>query len=380
MKAFVPPAPPISLKEDVNFLRESAEYRVQTPDFGVLAETGGKRTAHEIAAIQTQQGTGIDLKARVIRLDLRDTYRMAWALLLQYGKESTLYLSNGQTKTIDPEIVCDCYVVTPAGSTDSWDTNAKRSKSWNRYMQLRGDPYVNQGELRKDVLASDEAGLLQRLYQEPQDQQAGEAEEQAMELSIMEMGFPAVIDPTDDDKTHLITMAQYFDQKQRNGEPIRPRTARLGLKHGADHTNALMQKKDPALKQLNQQMLPMIQTLQQIAAQPDPAEMQASNVVPMNGAPMQQGQPLAGAGQGAASPSAPVPAAPDDSGKQAPALMQGLASLKKAGVPITFDDINAVLAKAGLPPLQVSPPIPAVTPNPQPNASINEHRNNYANG
>jgi hypothetical protein len=141
-----------------------------------------------------------------------------------------------------------------------------------------------------------------------------------------------------------------------------------------------MQKKDPALKQLNQQMLPMIQTLQQIAAQPDPAEMQASNVVPMNGAPMQQGQPLAGAGQGAASPSAPVPAAPDDSGKQAPALMQGLASLKKAGVPITFDDINAVLAKAGLPPLQVSPPIPAVTPNPQPNASINEHRNNYANG
>jgi hypothetical protein len=273
LKAFQPPTIPMDLKADMNFLRESAEYRVQTPDYGVLAQTGGKRTAHEIAAIQTQQGSGIDLKARVIRLDLRDTYCMAWALLLQFGKEGLLYMANGASAQIDPALICDCYVISPSGSSDSWDSNAKRAKAWNRYDKLRGSPYVNQGELVKDVLSADEAGATQRLYVEPQDTQADETEEQAYEIAIMEIGFPAKVDEGDDDKAHLLCLGQYIERQLKLGKIPTPEFARLALQHGGAHDQALEQKKDPALKQIRAQAGPILQVLEAIIRQSEQANI-----------------------------------------------------------------------------------------------------------
>lgn len=281
LKPVQAPAIPSSLDEDMNMTRQLAEYRVQAPDFGILSENGGKRTATEISAISGQTGQGSDLRARVFRLDLGDTYRMAWALLLQYGKESLSFVLDGEGKALPDTALSDCYEVVPNGSADSWNKGAQMAKAQARFQMFKDSPYIRQGPLTKSVLSSDEAGLVKTLYQEPQDAQAGEAEEQAMELGIMLLGFPAAIDPTDDDKAHLVCMAQYFEQALKNQEQIRPRTARLALKHGAEHTNALIQKKDPMAKQLNQQLAPMIQILSQIAAQPDPAEVAAQNVIQM---------------------------------------------------------------------------------------------------
>jgi hypothetical protein len=265
LEAFQPPTIPMDLKADMNFLRESAEYRVQTPDYGVLAQTGGHRTAKEIGAIQGQQGSGIDLKARVIRLDLRDTYRMAWALLLQFGRDGLLYMANGASAQIDPALICDCYVISPSGSSDSWDSNAKRAKAWNRFEKLQNNPYVNQGELVKDVLSADEAGATQRLYVEPKDTAASEAEEQAVEILLMERGFPAVVDPSDDDKAHLICGGQYVMKQLQTGETITPPLARLLMQHFGAHDQQLQQKKDPALKQIRAQGAQIVQVLQAIA-------------------------------------------------------------------------------------------------------------------
>ena len=45
--------------------------------------------------------------------------------------------------------------------------------------------------------------------------------------------------------------------------------------------------------------------------------------------------------------------------------MNSLATLKKAGVPVTDDEVNQALAAAGLPPLQAGMPIPEPV-NPEP--------------
>lgn len=357
LKPFQPPSIPMDLREDMNFLRESAEYRVQTPDYGVLAQTGGKRTAHEIAAIQTQQGSGIDLKARVIRLDLRDTYRMAWALLLQFGKDGLLYMANGASAQIDPAIICDCYVVTPSGSSDSWDSNAKRAKAWNRFEKLQGNTFINQGELVKDVLSADEAGATQRLYVEPQDTQADETEEQAYEIAIMELGFPAKVDKGDDDKAHLTCLGQYVMKRLQAGETITPAFARLALQHGSEHDQALQQKKDPALKQIRAQGAQIIQVLQTIA------NSDQQNIIQMQ---------ANGGGPNAATSTAsqPGPATlsqqSNDPVGDATKVGNMLVNMAKAGVPVSPEDFNKVLTELNLPPLVMQQPIPQPAPQPAP--------------
>jgi hypothetical protein len=350
LKPFQPPAIPMDLREDMNFLRESAEYRVQTPDYGVLAQTGGKRTAHEIAAIQTQQGSGIDLKARVIRLDLRDTYRMAWALLLQFGKDSPLYMANGTSQQIDPALICDCYVVTPAGSSDSWDSNAKRAKAWNRFEKLQRNPYVDQGELVKDVLSVDEAGITQRLYTDPGITAKKQDEDQAMECLLMQSGYGPEVLPADDDKAHLQNLAHFAQDKIARGQ-MTPELARLCMDHGMKHQQQLIQKKDPMAKQIAQQLAPLAQLLGQMAQADQPQNILQMQAQGGNG-PALQSSHIASASPG------PAPSSQsDDPVGDATKVGNMLVNMAKAGVPVSPADFNKVLIELNLPPLVIQQPI-----------------------
>lgn len=305
----VPPPLPPFLMEMMNYTRESSEYRVQAPDFGVLAQEGGKRTAHEVEAISQQTGMATTLRAIIFRKDLADTYGMAWAILLQFGHESLDFILDGGMQKLAEDALHGDYEVRPSGSADSWNKQAQSQKAVGLFQLFNNHPFIQQGPLAKNVLENDSAGLVKKLYQEPQDAQAGESEEQAMEIGIMLLGFPAAIDPTDDDKAHLVCLAQYVQQSMQNQEPIEPRFARLALKHGAEHTNALHQKKDPAAKQINQQLMPVIQILSQIAAQPDPRELaaaQAQQAAQQNVIPMQSGSNTQ-----AGAATSPAPVAPE---------------------------------------------------------------------
>ena len=64
----------------------------------------------------------------------------------------------------------------------------------------------------------------------------------------------------------------------------------------------------------------------------------------------QSGGQTGAPGQGAASSQDPI--------ADATKVMQALASLKKANIPITDAEVNDALAMAGLPPLQAGTPIP----------------------
>jgi hypothetical protein len=123
------------------------------------------------------------------------------------------------------------------------------------------------------------------------------------------------------------------------------------MQHCGEHDNAMQRKKDPQLGAIRQMMQPVILYLQQKAAE---AQMQPPNVVAGPGAPQGPG----------VEPSSPIPGAPAQGAKppdpvgDATKVMNALASLKKAGVPITDAEVNDALASAGLPPLQAGTPIP----------------------
>lgn len=278
LKPSQPPPIPASLDQDMNMTRQLAEYRVQAPDFGILAQEGGHRTAREISEIAGQSGQGTDLRARVNRLDLGDTYRMAWAILLQYGKDSLFFILNGEAKQLDAAAIEDCYHIGPSGSADSWNKNQQSAKAWARYDKLKGNPYIKQDELTKSVLEVDESGLVNRLYQEPQDAQMAETEEQNMELLLMSGRFGAKVDPADDDKAHLQAIEQWFPVRMQEQPPLDPITAKLVFQHIQEHGNALHAKKDPMVRAIDHRMRPISGALLAIS-QP--------NVVPMQQPPQE---------------------------------------------------------------------------------------------
>jgi hypothetical protein len=177
-------------------------------------------------------------------------------------------------------------------------------------------------------------------------------EVQAQEISIMLLGFPAAVQPSDDDKAHIQSMEGFVQRDVQTGEGrVTPEVARLILQHGGEHDNALAQKGDKNLNQIRSQMQPMLDYLSQVAnSQPQP-----TNVLPGPGAAQSGGQTGA-PGQGAAS---------EDPIGDATKVMNALATLKKAGVPVTDTEVNDALARAGLPPLQAGTPIPEpITPEP----------------
>lgn len=272
-----PPQLPSSLYQDMQMTREMAEYLEQSPDFGIMNQQGGKRTATEISAIAGQSGQGSDLRARIFRLDLGDTYRMAWALLLQYGKETLSYVLDNEAAEVPQEAIHDCYEVAPNGSADSWNRGAQFAKAMERFKLLQNNPYIRQDQLTKDLLASDEPGKIKALFQEPQHAQASEMEEQNMELLLMDKRFAAIVDPADDDKAHLQAIAQWFPTRVQEG-PLDPITAKLVFEHIQGHGQQLAQKKDPMLKQIDMAMKPISAALIQIAQPPQ------SNVLPGPGA------------------------------------------------------------------------------------------------
>lgn len=166
----------------------------------------------------------------------------------------------------------------------------------------------------------------------------------------MLLGFPAVVEPKDDDKAHIMSMEGFIQRRVQTGEPITPEFARLILQHGAEHDNALAQKGDPNLNQVRSQMQPMLDFLSQVAAT---QQQLPSNVVPGPGGAGDQGVPPG---------SQPAPGGSQDPIGDATKVMNALATLKKAGVPVTDEEVNQALESAGLPPLQAGTPIPPEAP------------------
>jgi hypothetical protein len=213
---------------------------------------------------------------------------------------------------------------------------------------FRGSPYWRQDELEKSVMELDDPRMIKRAFTDPGQTLKEQMEVQAQEISIMLLGFPAAVQPADDDKSHIQSLEGFVQRDVQTGEGrVTPEVARLILQHGADHDNALAQKSDPALNQIRQSMQPMIQFLSQLAQQ----QQVPSNVLPGPGGAGSQGlsagNPLAQGGEGGQDPIA-----------DATKVMTALATLKKAGVPVTDDEVNEALKRAGLPPLQAGMPIP----------------------
>ena len=266
---------------------------------------------------------------------------------------------------VPPDALQGEYEIQPNGAADSWNKPAAMQKAVARLQLLGNSPYWKRNELEKNLVEIDDPRLIKRAYQDPGIEQQNQMEQQAQEISIMLLGFPAQVQPADDDKAHLQSLQGYVDAELQQGKPLDPKFARLALGHIQGHMQALNQKRDPALNQVRQQIAPLIDYLQKMAMmdQQQQQQQQPGNVIPGPGAQPPQPQ----------QPQEP-PTAKDlssiqsDRVKDATAVANSLANLIKAGVQINMADVNTALSNMGLPPINpmAHPLSPATPPEPPP--------------
>jgi hypothetical protein len=278
------PEPPRSLQEQMQFGRALAEYRISIPDLGAgqhltpYQGSGEKPTAREVSAVMDLSGMTNDVRARAFRLDFGELLNLSWSLLLQYAQNDLNYILANEFISLDQSALHDEYEIRPNGSPDSWNKAGQLQKAIARFGQFNNDAFIDQGELRKSVLELDDPSLIKRLFRDPGKAAKNQAEQQAVECVLMMFGWTAEVDMADDDKPHIITLAQFSEDKINRGQ-MTPELARLCLGHGMNHIQQLQAKKDPATRQIQAQLKPLADILTQIA------QSELTNVVPMQQQP-----------------------------------------------------------------------------------------------
>lgn len=268
LKAVEHPAPPISFDEEMNQVRTIAEYRVALPDFGVLQEKGGKRTATEVAQVAGQSSSVSDIRTRIFRIQLACVLEQAWALLVQYAADDLSYTVCDTLWNAPQEALHLDYQVLPNGTDQSWNRQAQLQKATARKRLFTGSPFIDQGELDKSVLEVDDPRLVKRLWRDPHLQNATQQEEQAMEIATMLLGFPCPVQPTDDDGAHIQCLIGFVQRRLQTQEAITPEFARLAMAHGAQHEDALKAKRSPEAGKYDQAALATMAILAKIAQTP----------------------------------------------------------------------------------------------------------------
>lgn len=278
---------PVDIAASMEMTRALAEDRVAIPDLGNslhlpgndASTQKGQVTATQINAIVGFTNQSNDLRSKLFKSQLQHLFRHADSILEQY-----LELPPRQVEII------------PSGSADAWNKAARSQKMLALFQVLQGRPNVDQDELVKLILEQDSPELVKRLYRDSGEHTEDEQEKEADAITKMLIGFSPEVRPDEDAAIRIDTLAQFIQRRFQTGEPVTPEFARLALMRGEQHLQILQAQKNPQLPQIMQQVGPIVQRLQLLAQQPDQMGGTPPPQPPQAGA---QGQPPAGAGQGA---------------------------------------------------------------------------------
>jgi hypothetical protein len=242
LKPMIMPEPPISFDTEINNVRQMAEQRAGTPDFGISYSNKPmteQKTATEVKEISGLNQINVGLKSSMFRDFLTQVYEQCWSLYCQYASDDLEYFVNSQFDEVAPEIFTTKFRIEPRASVDGQNRQFLQQKAQQRFQMFNGSPYVQQGELTRSVLELDDPRLIERLYIEPQQADLDQAEDQASEILLLKEGFPAQVKQTDNHKVHLDTMIGYIQQLTQAGISITGTAQQALLQHYVQHLESI---------------------------------------------------------------------------------------------------------------------------------------------
>jgi len=251
------PAPAISFDQEINFARGTSEQLAMMPDFGTQdpgSPPGRPRTATENNRIAQLQQVGTNDNGFLFREDLAACYRHMWGLMLQFKRQKLTYLTGQKLHTLPEQALHDQYLVMPAGATDQWDRQIRVQRAQARLQMFKGAPNVDQDELTREALAADDPIFAERAFLPSGQKAASEAEDEAVEIGILQDGFPAAVKPDEDHATRIHVLAGWLQKQQMTGAAVDPIARQRVQEHLMVHWQYLRKINPDAARQVAQQL------------------------------------------------------------------------------------------------------------------------------
>lgn len=221
---------PFDFDQEQQNTRMIAEYLLAMPDFGLSAQNDKKdpRSATEINAVSSLMGVSVDLRARIFRRAEGKTYRRSWRLLRAEIETNPFngmqtVLARGRANQVDPQALAAAYSIDPDGSPDAWNKEQRMQRARERLQLFTGNPFVEQPELTRDVLAEDNPALVDRLYRDPKVKEVEALQAQAR--AIAEVIMQLKQDGAPDDPVSIQTLGNALTQRVQALQQINPQAA-----------------------------------------------------------------------------------------------------------------------------------------------------------
>lgn len=261
--------PSISFDQEIMFARGEAEQRAMMPDMAIEkpSQRGSeKRTAKEVNVASSLAQVGTNHSASIFKQSLCSLFRHDWGLMLQYKRKQLNYFVSEDLQTVPEAALHEEYLIYPGGATDDWDKAQRMNKANGRFQELKGAPNVNQDELVRDLLASDDARLVKRLLMPANIKAATEAEDEAQEItSMMVTHFAAPVKPGEDHLTRIKTLLQFLMSAGPKAIPLDPLAKQRLQGHLAEHMKYLKAMNPKAASEV----MKMIQTAEKMPMNPN---------------------------------------------------------------------------------------------------------------
>jgi hypothetical protein len=240
------PPPSISLDNEMNLTRTIAQEAIQVPDFGASEEGKPTKTATEVSYVQSFASQGVQYRGRIAFRSLAETFRISWALWVQYGGEELAFIAAQDRQVLPAQARVDNYHIEPNGTPDQWNRGQRLQRAIARFNMFRAHPNIDQAELAKSILEEDDPRLVKRLFVDSGQRSANEQEDEAIEIMLCMSGYPPSVRPGEDHALRIRMIAGKLAQLAHTGAPVDPVAQQRLHDHLVAHLQALQQE-NPAL-------------------------------------------------------------------------------------------------------------------------------------
>ncbi len=274
------PTPPFSFDAGLGQPRGISEQLVLVPDYGIANDDKkNPRTAREIGFIEAISSVGVEMNGRMMRRRLAKLYQHCYAVLRQNRGKELSFFAQSELQDLPEQALHEQYMIQPDGSADQWNKPQRFARALARYQNLQGHPNVDQGELAKGLIAADDPREVRTLYLPGDTAQADEMENEAMELQILQDGYPAVAKPSENHQVRLQVLVGWIEKQGMVSAPVDPLAMQRVSEHIAQHMEFLRQQNPQVARQIEQAMQMMMQPQQPQPMQPG-NEMNPATLTP----------------------------------------------------------------------------------------------------
>lgn len=270
-------APPISFDQESINTRMIAEQRAGTPDYGVGQQinTRERRTASEVGLIAQQAGNVSDLRGDIFGMAMKEVFELSWLLLLQYDKDLGFFSDNTLGK-VEQSALHQDYLIVPNIAAELNNKGLRIQTAGFIYDKTANDPFVDPGERTRYLLEEMAPRVARRLWRNPEQLTAVQAEDQALEICALEAGYPMQVKESDDHLTHFNILWQRIEDVNTGGAVVTQRGMGRLVEHGLQHLAALKKTNPQAFAEIMQQVGPQLMVLQSALSPEQPTAQEAS--------------------------------------------------------------------------------------------------------